>query len=132
LYFGYSRDFETSLQYLASEIESIVRYHLKASGVVTINTDMDGVQMELGLSTLARMPQMEEVFGKDLTFEIKAVFCEQDGSNLRNDVAYGLISDGAGYSIDSIYTWWFVFRLVIFTNPYTCEGANQEEPSAKE
>ena len=132
LYFGYTRDFETSLQYLASEIESIVRYHLKASGVVTINTDMDGVQMELGLSTLARMPQMEEVFGKDLAFEIKAVFCEQDGSNLRNDVAHGLISDGAGYSIDSIYAWWFVFRLVILTNPYTRDGSNQEEPSAKE
>ena len=48
LYFGYTRDFETALQYPAAEIESITSYHLKNLCAVTINTDKDGIQIELG------------------------------------------------------------------------------------
>jgi hypothetical protein len=128
LHFGYTRDFETALQYLASEMESITRYHLKAAGAVTINTDKEGVQMELGLSTLVRMPQMDTVFGKDLTFEIKAVFCDQDGPNLRNDVAHGLIPDDAAYSTDSVYAWWFLFRVVFLTSVYVNAATNWTSP----
>lgn len=128
LHFGYTRDFETALQYLASEMESITRYHLKNIGAVTINTDKDGIQMELGLSTLVRMPQMEAAFGKDLTFEVKAIFCDQDGANLRNDVAHGLIPDDGGYSVDSVYAWWFVFRMVWLTSPY-CRIKPDQSPT---
>lgn len=118
LHFGYMRDFETAMQYLAPEMENIVRYHLKLSGTVTINTAKDGVQTELGLSNLVRMPQMETVFGKDLCFEINALFCDQDGYNLRNDVAHGLISDDIGCTAESVYAWWLVFRLVFRNSPY--------------
>lgn len=129
LHFGYTRDFETALQYLASEMESIVRYHLKHADAVTVNTDKDGIQMELGLSTLVRMPEMEKVFGKDLTFEINALFCDQDGANLRNDVAHGLIPDDGGYSVDSVYAWWFVFRMVFLLSPYA--RSESDRPSAR-
>lgn len=126
LYFGYARDFETAQQYLASEMENIVRYHLKHAGAVTINTALDGVQMELGLSTLVRMPQMEAVFGKDLTFEINAVFCDQDGANLRNDVAHGLITDDIGATAESVYAWWMVFRLAFLASPYAAVAAKRQ------
>jgi tetratricopeptide (TPR) repeat protein len=128
LYFGYRRDFETALQYLAAEMESIARYHLKGAGAVTINTDKEGIQMELGLSTLVRIPEMESVFGKDLTFEIKAVFADQDGANLRNDVAHGLIPDEGGNSVDSVYAWWFVFRITFLMSPYTKATTSQNLP----
>lgn len=129
LYFGYTRDFETALQYLAPEMESIVRYHLKHSGAVTINTATDGVQTELGLSRLVRMPQMETVFGKDLSFEINALFCDQDGFNLRNDVAHGLISDDIGCTAESVYAWWLVFRLVFRSSPYAAAAEKRERQS---
>lgn len=129
LHFGYTRDFETALQYLASEVENIVRYHLKNTGAVTINTDKDGVQMELGLSSLVKMPQMEAFFRADLTFEIKALFCDQDGPNLRNDVAHGLIPDDDAFSIDSVYAWWFLFRMVFLTSPYARQAPPPEKGS---
>jgi hypothetical protein len=138
LHFGFTRDFETALQYLASEMESIARYHLKNAGALTINTDKDGIQMEMGLSTLVRLPQMKPVFGNDLTFEIRALFCDQDGPNLRNDVAHGLIADGEGSDIDSVYAWWFMFRLVFLTSPYAGEArranaaSNHEEDNGAE
>lgn len=126
LYFGYTRDFETALQYLAPEFENIVRYHLKHTGAVTINTAVDGVQMEYGLSNLVRMPQMQTVFGKDLTFEINAVFCDQDGANLRNDVAHGLIADDIGSTAESVYAWWMVFRLAFLASPYAAVAAKRD------
>ena len=46
--------------------------------------------MELGLSTLVAMDEMDEVFGPDLAFESQALFCEQAGPNLRTDMAHGL------------------------------------------
>jgi hypothetical protein len=131
LHFGFTRDFETALQYLASEMESIARYHLKNAGAVTINTDKDGIQMELGLSTLVRLPQMESVFGKDLTFEIRALFCDQDGPNLRNDVAHGLVADGKGSDVDSVYAWWLMFRLVFLTSPYATQARGMKTASER-
>lgn len=132
LYFGYTRDFETALQYLAPEMENIVRYHLKHSGAVTINTAADGLQTELGLSRLVRMPQMETVFGKDLSFEINALFCDQDGFNLRNDVAHGLISDHIGCTAESVYAWWLVFRLVFRSSPYAATSEKRGRQSEQE
>jgi len=132
LHFGFVRDFETALQYLASEMESIVRYHLKSAGAVTIHTDPAGIQMEMGLSTLVRLPQMEPVFGKDLTFEIRALFCDQDGPNLRNDVAHGLVADGEGSDVDSVYAWWFMFRIVFLTSPYAGEARRANAASKQE
>ena len=52
-------------------------------------------------------------FGKDIIFELKAVFANALGPNLRNEVAHGLLDDNAASSIESIYAWWMVLRLII-------------------
>lgn len=60
--------------------------------------------------------EMEEalkLFGEDLTFEIKSVFTDALGFNLRNEVAHGLLDDNTSSSIHTIYAWWMILRLVI-------------------
>jgi hypothetical protein len=37
------------------------------------------------------LPEIETIFGKDLSFEIKALFCDPFGPNLRNELAHGLL-----------------------------------------
>lgn len=61
------------------------------------------------------LPEAEKVFGKDLSFEIKAMFCGALGPNLRNEVAHGLLDDDSFQSIHSIYAWWMGLRLVFNT-----------------
>ncbi|RQT77217.1 DUF4209 domain-containing protein [Burkholderia cepacia] len=115
LYAGFDRDFTVSMHLLAPQIEHMVRFHLKNAGVKTTNLDIDGIENENGLSTLMGLPETETVFGKDLSFEIKALFCDALGPNLRNELAHGLLDDDSFQSIHAIYAWWMGLRLVFNT-----------------
>lgn len=109
---GFEGDFEVALHLLVPQLEHLVRTHLQNKGAKTTTTDADGLQMEAGLSTLVTLPEMEAVFGEDLTFEIRAVFCDGFGPNLRNEVAHGLLDADAMLSAESVYAWWLIFRTV--------------------
>lgn len=115
LHAGFDRDFTVAMHLLAPQIEHMVRYHLKNAGVKTTNLDIDGIENENGLSTLMGLPETETVFGKDLSFEIKALFCDALGPNLRNELAHGLLDDDSFQSIHAIYAWWMGLRLVFNT-----------------
>lgn len=115
LHAGFDRDFTVSMHLLAPQIEHMVRFHLKNAGVKTTNLDIDGIENENGLSTLMGLPETETVFGKDLSFEIKALFCDALGPNLRNELAHGLLDDDSFQSIHAIYAWWMGLRLVFNT-----------------
>lgn len=115
LYAGYDQDFVTAIHLLAPQVENMVRYHLKAAGATTTTLNQQGIETENGLSTLIDLPQMTEVFGPDTTFEIRSLFCDTFGPNLRNEVAHGLMLPAAGRSIFVVYAWWFCLRLVFMT-----------------
>lgn len=109
---GFEGDFVVSLHLLIPQLEHIVRTHLQLRGAKTLTSEGTDLQMEAGLSTLASHPEMKVVFGEDLAFEIRALFCEGFGPNLRNEVAHGLIEVGALQSAESIYAWWLIFRTI--------------------
>jgi hypothetical protein len=56
--------------------------------------------------------EVQQLFDEDLIFELKALFCDPLGPNLRNEVAHGLLDDGGSQFAYSIYAWWFTFRLL--------------------
>ena len=115
LYAGYDRDFVTALHLLVPQIEHAVRFHLKQDGVTT-TLDSKGIETENSLSWLMELEETEHIFGEDLSFEIKALFCNLSGPNLRNNLAHGLLDDQACQSAYAIYAWWFGLKLVF--NPF--------------
>ena len=115
LFVGYEMDFIAALHLLVPQIEHMVRWHLKASGIKTTNLDKDGIENENGLSALMNMPEVTQIFGEDLVFELKALLCDAFGPNLRNELAHGLLDSEECRSTYSIYTWWFGLRLVFTT-----------------
>jgi hypothetical protein len=112
LFAGYEKDFVAALHLLIPQIEHMVRWHLKAAGIKTTNLDKDGVENENGLSALMELPEATQIFGEDLSFEFKALFCDAFGPNLRNELAHGLLDDNACQSPYAIYAWWFGLKLV--------------------
>lgn len=112
LFAGYDRDFVAALHLLIPQIEHMVRVHLKQAGAKTTNLDKDGIENENGLSTLMDLPEAERVFGEDLAFELKTLFCDSFGPNLRNELAHGLLDEDACHSPFAIYAWWLGLRLV--------------------
>ena len=131
---GFHLDFATSLHLLSPQIENMVRFHLKAAGVITTYLDPDGLETENGLSTLIDLPKTVEIFGEDLTYEIKALFCDQLGPNLRNNVAHGLLDDQQVHSVDAIYAWWLGLKLVVntFWNSLNIDKGNQQPGEQQE
>lgn len=84
-------------------------------GVKTTNIDINGVENENGLSTLMEHPEVNTIFGDDLEFELKALFCDPFGPNLRNELSHGLICYNESQSVYSIYAWWLGLRIVFNT-----------------
>ena len=115
LFAGYDRDFVSALHLLIPQIEHMVRVHLKQAGAKTTNLDKDGIENENGMSTLMDLPEAEQVFGKDLAFELKTLFCDAFGPNVRKEFAHGLLDEDACHSPYAIYAWWLGVRLVFNT-----------------
>ncbi|OTG99463.1 DUF4209 domain-containing protein [Acinetobacter sp. ANC 4973] len=113
LWLGFEEEFGSAIHLLCPQVEHIVRSKLKEAGAHTSNIDRDGIENENGLSTLMELPEATQIFGKDLTFEIKSLFTEALGFNLRNKVAHGLLDDDTATSLASIYAWWMILKLII-------------------
>lgn len=116
LFAGYDRDFITALHLLVPQIENLVRDYLKWSGVETTTLDDNDIQKEVSLSRLMDMPKVEEIFGASICYEIRALFCDSFGLNLRNNLAHGLLEVDECQDAPSVYTWWFGLRMVF--NPF--------------
>ncbi len=113
LWLGFEYEFGAAIHLLCPQVEHVVRSQLKEAGAHTSNIDREGIENENGLSTLMEMEEALTLFGEDLTFEIKSVFTDALGFNLRNEVAHGLLDDNTSSSIYTIYAWWMILRLVI-------------------
>jgi hypothetical protein len=115
LFAGFEYDFATAIHLLAPQIENVVRSRLKDAGVKTTTLAQNGIETENGLSTLVVAPEAERVLGPDLSFEIRALYCDAFGPNLRNEIAHGMVSDDGSQSFNVVYAWWLGFRLVFNT-----------------
>ncbi|MFY9714802.1 MAG: DUF4209 domain-containing protein [Microbacterium sp.] len=131
LAYGYNGDFFTAAQLLAPQVENLVRVHLANAGVRTRSHD-GGVQNEIGLSSLMEREEASAVFGADLAFEIRALFCSALGPNLRNEYAHGLVNDRGRSAPAAVYAWWLVWKIVElhFVNAFhDLDSADAREPS---
>ncbi|MDU1534579.1 MAG: DUF4209 domain-containing protein, partial [Neisseria sp.] len=112
LYQGFEWDFRSAIHLLAPQVENMVRQLLKRNGLVTTHTDPNGIENEMGLSSLVSIVGAREILGDDLWFELQAVFTDSLSANLRNEVGHGLLDDETSNSLYSVYAWWMVLRLV--------------------
>lgn len=113
LYLGFEGDFVSSIHIVTPQIENIVRYHLNQIGIPTTVLDGNGIETEIGLSKLMEIKEVGDIFGENLTFEFKALFCDPYGPNLRNEIAHGLLSYEYAQSEYSIYAWCLLLRMVV-------------------
>lgn len=113
IFYGFDGDHEAALHFVIPQIEHLVRWQLNRIGVKTTTLNKLGVETENGLSTIAGLAELDSVFGKELAFEIRSLFCDPFGPNLRNEMAHGLLDSSDCASEHSVYAWWFLLRLVL-------------------
>ena len=130
LFAGYNYDFITATHILVPQVEHMIRYHLKKAEEKTTTLDKIGVETENGLNTLMNLVLVNDVFGEDLAFEIKSLYCEPSGPNLRNSLAHGLISEDDCYSVAAIYSWWLILKIT-FNTYWNIAHSNDTENNNK-
>lgn len=112
LYHGFIFDFMVASSLLVPQIENSLRYVLQQHGVIVSTLDSRGIQEEFDLGDLLyRTPEVEKMFGRDLLFDLKGLLHERFGSNLRNRLAHGLVTDNEYLSPASAYVWFMVLHL---------------------
>ena len=118
LYHGFNYDFADAIHLLTPQIENMIRVMMRQEGLNTsqISGDQIHTESEIGMSNLLRDPNIDRVIPKDYVFNLKAIFSEKPGPNLRNEIAHGLLEPAVACSPLAIYAWWFVLKLVINSN----------------
>lgn len=114
---GLKGDYLNSLSLLIPQLENSLRYVLIHANKVTSNLN-NGIQEEFNLNKLLNNyeEELNIIFGEDLIFDLKGVFIERFGSNLRNKFAHGLMNNDSFYTAPSIYAWWLILRLCCIPN----------------
>jgi hypothetical protein len=86
---------------------------LEQAGAVTTTLTSAGLQNEKDLGQLLEDEKALEIFGEAQIFDLRSLLTEKAGANLRNELAHGLIADGAADAHCS-YLWWATLRLVLY------------------
>jgi hypothetical protein len=108
---GFFGDWLVATHLLIPQLEASLRYVLQQYDVVTSSLESDGLQQERDINQLLWLPEMEQIFGPDITFDLRGILIERFGHNMRNKSAHGLMPEGAFYHSASVYLWWLALRL---------------------
>ena len=111
LHAGMEGDFLVAAHLLIPQFENSIRHVLAQHDVITSGIDPQGIQDERSLNTTLYLPEMHDIFGEDITFDLQGLLTERFGANLRNLMAHGLMSYDAFYSVQVAYLWWLILRL---------------------
>ena len=112
LHAGMKGDYLVALHLLVPQVEHAIRHLLLRRGIRVSGLDDEGIQDEHGLTTTLEVPELKQILGEDLVFDLQGLLIEKTGTNLRNEIAHGLMSPGAFHTVDAIYCWALIFRFV--------------------
>lgn len=113
---GFQGDMIVAAHLIPPQLEALVRHVVESQGVTTSKLEPGGVQSERSLGPLLETPEALHAFGLDGVFELQGLFTEQLGTNLRNEVAHGLIDDSGLFGTDVLYAWWLLLRFCVITS----------------
>nr|WP_308985919.1 DUF4209 domain-containing protein [Coraliomargarita sp. SDUM461004] len=108
---GFHGDWLVAINLLVPQIEASIRFILRQNGIVTSKIEQDGKQKEYDLNYLLWMPEVDEMLGEDILFDLRGILIERFGHNMRNESAHGLMREVSFYQPASVYLWWLVLHL---------------------
>ncbi len=120
---GLVGEFDIAIHILAPQLEHAMREILRHNGAIIYSTNSDGVQSLLSLENVLDHDVSRRVLGDDFRFAIETTFSERLGANLRNEIAHGIINDVTSNSVDAIFGWWLILRLLGAYGPNPLPGS---------
>lgn len=113
---GFEGDFLLFTHLIIPQIENSVRLVFGMNKQKTTSV-REGIQQERGLNQLLTDSEAENMFGKDLIWEMRSLLIEKTGPNLRNRVCHGLMPSTGINSSSSAFLLWLVLHLIVGFQP---------------
>jgi hypothetical protein len=111
LHAGLMGDMMIAVHLLVPQLEHALRFVLNQHGIDTASIDSEGLEQNKALGKLLEFPELQQLLGDDLIFELRGVFCEKSGFNFRHQLAHGRVSAGDCSGEAAINAWWLILRL---------------------
>ncbi|MFT3700172.1 MAG: DUF4209 domain-containing protein [Kofleriaceae bacterium] len=112
LFAGLDGDADGAAVFLVPQFEHAIREVFASRGVPVATLTSTGMQNELNLGQLLGHARASEILGETNVFDLRALMTEKAGSNLRNEVAHGIIGDGSRRA-EKLYFWWVCLRFCL-------------------
>ena len=116
LYLAFRGHCYEALHILAPQVENIFRNIAIECGGLTVTLENDGTSKEKVLKSIFDIPELNDCYDNDILFMFKGLLNEQAGSNIRNNIAHGIMSEGQGNSGTSLF---FVCATIKFLALYS-------------
>ena len=110
---GFHGDFVVASHLLVPQIENSLRYILECQGVDVSNLMSDGTQPVKMLRSLFSFPELEQILGADMCFELRGHLIEKSGYDYRNRVSHGFVTEADCLSHAAVSIWWLTLRLCL-------------------
>ncbi len=110
---GFNGDFLTAAHILIPQMENSIRHILNVHNIPTSKQTSSGTQEEKSLNVILNCSELEAILERDLIFDLKGLLIKKEGSNLRNDLMHGLLSDDQLSSSDMVYLYWLALRMAL-------------------
>lgn len=94
------------------QFEAVIRRAMECNGAPGPMLKPDGTHAECTLSTLLDLSQVKSIFEDACVIELPDLLTGPLGSNLRNEVAFGLATERGFFSLDFVYIWWLFLKNV--------------------
>lgn len=125
LYEGLKGNIYLALHVLAPQLENIFRNIAESVGGIVITLEDDGTSQKKTLSSIFDLPELLECYDNDILFLFRGLLNEKAGSNIRNGIAHGVMSEGTGNSGTSIFLLCATIKLLSYTSSQALEIYNQ-------
>jgi hypothetical protein len=109
---GFKSDFIVSAHILTLQLEGVIRNILNQNGIITSSLSDEGIQEEIDINRLLKKPELDEILGEDLVFDLQGLLVNRHGANFRNRLAHALLSTQDFLTHPSIYLWWISLRIL--------------------
>jgi hypothetical protein len=109
---GFQGDFFSAAHILIPQIENSIRYVLNNYGRQTSRQTDGIIQEESPLNHTLEQPELVEIFGKDVVFDLQGLLIKKEGNNLRNKLMHGLLDDAQMVSGELAYLYWLALYII--------------------
>ena len=110
---GFEGDLLLFVHLIIPQLENSVRLIFGMNKLKITSVLPSGVQREKDMNDLLNDPNAEQIFGKDLLWEMRSLLIEQSGPNLRNRVCHGLADSNDLNGASSTFLLWLTTYLII-------------------